>query len=471
MGVPHYVFATYATDDVEGWVNLLSRPWWRRVWVLQEASLAKKLTVQCGNRSEEWSLFQALLYRYIKRGGRSHAHFEDKKSRYTSLLAELFSLTRDTWICSLPRQIESSHTQPAYSLAQLLSLSAQFEATDGRDKIFALLSLLPTQSAERMAIKPNYNIPLERLHLEVTKFFLKTSRSLDVLAARPLAFYWELNKKKRETISGPSWVQVWSANIPDWLRVSNSIGLGQHSQYSAIRSFMHLRDSTQSSDETFYHASLEAMSPWPFTFSSYDEILELYGLAVDTITGVALPMGFTLILLQQHDSNSPGHLRDGVKGSDDVQIAILKHWQTMADTNGQSVYQHTDQTRLEAFWRTVFLDRILDGASLYRLPKGLKKMQESRFLKLMKPYNFPPQNTDDFDAVFNLLMRQMVEGTSYYGVNPQSIGRSLFVTEKGYLGIGHPNTRPGDIVTVLLGGSTPWVLREYPEGCIVVGER
>ena len=38
--------------------------------------------------------------------------------------------------------------------------------------------------------------------------------------------------------------------------------------------------------------------------------------------------------------------------------------------------------------------------------------------------------------------------------------RRLFITADGYLGIGPQATRPGDVVCVLLGGSTPFVLRK-----------
>lgn len=40
-------------------------------------------------------------------------------------------------------------------------------------------------------------------------------------------------------------------------------------------------------------------------------------------------------------------------------------------------------------------------------------------------------------------------------------GRQLFITSKGYIGLGPVRMMTGDRVAILLGGSTPFVLREY----------
>jgi hypothetical protein len=56
------------TRTIEALVTLLERPWWRRIWVLQEAVLAKKITLTCGGKSVDWPLFQALLYTLIRQG-------------------------------------------------------------------------------------------------------------------------------------------------------------------------------------------------------------------------------------------------------------------------------------------------------------------------------------------------------------------------------------------------------------------
>jgi hypothetical protein len=43
-----------------------------------------------------------------------------------------------------------------------------------------------------------------------------------------------------------------------------------------------------------------------------------------------------------------------------------------------------------------------------------------------------------------------------------SVNRAMFVTTKGYLGLAPWNARKGDLICVLLGGSTPFLLRPVP---------
>ena len=48
--------------------------------------------------------------------------------------------------------------------------------------------------------------------------------------------------------------------------------------------------------------------------------------------------------------------------------------------------------------------------------------------------------------------------------------RSLFVTISGYAGLGSKITRESDIVAILYGGKTPYVLRPYGEEWQLAGE-
>ncbi len=43
-------------------------------------------------------------------------------------------------------------------------------------------------------------------------------------------------------------------------------------------------------------------------------------------------------------------------------------------------------------------------------------------------------------------------------------GRKLFVTERGYFGLGAPYVEPGDIVCIFNNGYTPYVLRPQDKG-------
>lgn len=176
-------------EDIEVFLTLLSRPWWKRVWVLQEAILAKSITLYCGSRSIDWPLLQGILYTYVRQGKRSRIHHigglttEARRARAQSyLLAAVNSTFAFFFLQS--SSIPTDQLQ-GLSMADLLSLTWSFDATDPRDKLFALIGLLPENSPERVLFKPDYTVNVKQLFIHVAKTFLETSQRLDVLTARP----------------------------------------------------------------------------------------------------------------------------------------------------------------------------------------------------------------------------------------------------------------------------------------------
>lgn len=56
-------------------------------------------------------------------------------------------------------------------------------------------------------------------------------------------------------------------------------------------------------------------------------------------------------------------------------------------------------------------------------------------------------------------------------VEDVAYGRLFFTSDNGYMGLAPPSTRPGDLICVLLGGKTPYVLRQdRKEHYCLIGE-
>ena len=57
-------------------------------------------------------------------------------------------------------------------------------------------------------------------------------------------------------------------------------------------------------------------------------------------------------------------------------------------------------------------------------------------------------------------------------IHSASVGRAMFVTSKGFIGLAPWNAQQGDVISVLLGGCTPFILRQIPgtEQYSLVGE-
>lgn len=51
--------------------DLLDRPWWKRVWIVQEAVLAKKLRIMCSEDEASWGGFEKYARSLDTRNGNS----------------------------------------------------------------------------------------------------------------------------------------------------------------------------------------------------------------------------------------------------------------------------------------------------------------------------------------------------------------------------------------------------------------
>lgn len=85
------------------------------------------------------------------------------------------------------------------SLAVLLNLTFVLDATDPRDKIFALLGLL--DSAEKQQIHANYGRQSQDIYAEVTSLLIASSASFDLLA---------IVNHPKSLVNLPSWVPDWT---------------------------------------------------------------------------------------------------------------------------------------------------------------------------------------------------------------------------------------------------------------------
>lgn len=84
---------------------------------------------------------------------------------------------------------------------------------------------------------------------------------------------------------------------------------------------------------------------------------------------------------------------------------------------------------------------------------------------------FPPQTDDEKSTIMWYLHHEGTETWSFASLNLHSVDLRFFRTEKGYIGVAHPNAAPGDQVVILPGSPVPITLREFPEGHVFIGQR
>ncbi|KAJ8069679.1 hypothetical protein OCU04_000107 [Sclerotinia nivalis] len=248
--------------------DLLNRTYFRRLWIIQEVSLANGHAImQCGDKSAPLVLFRkavACLY------SKSNLPYEGLRP----LVLECVRITE-------------SHR--GKTLMALLENSRQQQCQDPKDKIYGILGIAPKRFAK--LIRPDYSDGVS-----VTD----TYRDMFLDHMRHFG-RWELFacEQSDRKIQGPSWVPDWtSLDVPGW---------GSRQQYSAGHSII------------------------CFTYQKANR-LEVTGIRVATVTRVGDPVvsGDPTTDLMTVRGWEPDNLygRDYVTGdnlSDAYAITLLQH--------------------------------------------------------------------------------------------------------------------------------------------------
>jgi hypothetical protein len=151
---------TLETDDfdwAEAMEDLANRPYWRRSWTIQEYMLAREIHVYCSNSRVDGVFFQDLLSRAA---GVELLEVQDDE------LAAQPDLVRK-W-AALPMNVGRHVDRMPYlyqPLYDLLIRHVNAQSTDPRDKIFALLGLVPLEERSFLLRSfPNYNLTMEQVN-------------------------------------------------------------------------------------------------------------------------------------------------------------------------------------------------------------------------------------------------------------------------------------------------------------------
>ncbi|KAL4885285.1 heterokaryon incompatibility protein-domain-containing protein [Aspergillus karnatakaensis] len=150
--------------------NLLQRPYFSRLWVLQETLMAREVEMICGDLSARWP----------------------KRS--------LGGIGPDLEVPSWLSRDAKWFPFTGKDLLNVLIDASQYQCADPRDKVFAVLGLMGEKY-----IKPDYRLPTESVYTGIASYFVKECHTLDFIA---------LIGQKYPTFDLPSWVPDWSQSYP-----------------------------------------------------------------------------------------------------------------------------------------------------------------------------------------------------------------------------------------------------------------
>ena len=197
---PHY----YHYGTVRLVSQLLSSPWWVRVWVVQELIVAKSVIVQCSETALEWDHFCRLVDTAIQ---------SPCFSKVGTHIQEYHTLKSQ-------RRSKSQYVLQG-SLTDLLYTFRTRQATDKRDKIYALLGLLNIDESQRedtTLIQADYTTEPSTIFSDCAAKLINASRSLATVALA------ECVSDGQEPDKRPTWCPKWDELGNDFRAVPFWIG-------------------------------------------------------------------------------------------------------------------------------------------------------------------------------------------------------------------------------------------------------
>jgi hypothetical protein len=161
--------------------SLFERPYFRRMWIVQEVALGKKCVVYCGSHSVPWNnLAKAALCLEDDADHQADAH------RVVRMIGGLKRMNVTGY---------SGHRP----LMNLIHQSFNLLCTNPRDKIYGVLGLASDIMPEQFS--PDYSLSVQDVYLATTIFCMRRYKSLEVLC----------QVRHPKLLPGmPSWVPDWT---------------------------------------------------------------------------------------------------------------------------------------------------------------------------------------------------------------------------------------------------------------------
>lgn len=441
--------------DLECVATILRKPYWGRIWILQEIVMARRATVICGSLSMEWSQFSFCVERvfFFCLSAFLKAPLSNQGHTLSSTSGQTWIRTRAEGNVICPPyetgiDIHGSHAESLIPMPlpiQVLSMrilrerrlkryplriSTLLQATlgrassDMRDKVFALLGMA-NMSEFSTPIIPDYTISYPKVCTQLAVKFLLSRMDLAILEDLEDPIARTMREAPPRDIHLPSWVPDFG-NLSD-LRSLDCLNWKLNEE--AIFYELQTRNKANMLDNgalwrRAFNASVHASSRFPYTFSSDFKIFTLMGIEFDTVERVS---------------------RWIEGGSSESRKYCLREWQNVVEDKFHDEYPQ-GSTYKEAYWRTVF-------CNIYWTNSMLRPFSELPSI-ISDNVHIPPTSEEEEQRLIDLVCSWSEEATA------QLRHRTMFLTHSGLLGLGPASILPGDTLAVLMGGRVPIVLRQ-----------
>ncbi|KAH6686330.1 heterokaryon incompatibility protein-domain-containing protein [Plectosphaerella plurivora] len=385
--------------------------WWHRVWTVQEARMPRTSSILWSDLTVSFNtITRCAIYMRMSR------RFNEKFNMAFHLghLANEFRAPLFRLHC---------HEPPTDAVSGPLFRWRSRLATDPRDKIFALMAVFQDDLPFLSLPFCDYSLSVQELYMLVTFDLIKRHEGLLVLCGR--------RGEPHGTSGLPSWVVDWVAPEEYEQHTLDYFGHRERYEFFTVAGGRHF-------EPTFIPGKDSEVSA-----------LQLRGLEVDRIA-VLGPVN--CVSNRKQTQIGPLAYVEQIRATVLAWQRVFETW-FLAQPAVQSYLGQDFMTPWEAFCRTMTSDLVHD------VTRGLTGRTEAK---------------DALDV--ELFLDGSLDGSE--NLIPGCVGnmarsQAFFITEKGYIGIGPPETRIGDEVWALFCGNVPMVLRpreEGKDGFVLVGD-
>ncbi|KAI0548000.1 HET-domain-containing protein [Xylaria curta] len=439
----------------DSWRLTFASPYFRRIWILQEVALGQNLRFWTGNAEcDAEVLFEAhsLLGLYSSIANMGYMI----PTRLDCLLSEDLAATvvvgtRNAAKMYIQRRSAQSD-RPADRLIDILATVTTFQATDARDRIYALLGLTCDSAffAQHVSYAPWDSA--EKIFLKFARLFVEKGEGIDLLLQAGLGDEednewpsWVPNWDKPSELSGRSEVIKNPGSSSPRMRVDES---GQTLHISGVTFLDEIKITNDSAFETL-QTSPGGTGIAPFILS-FIKGLDMVFEATSSIHRDEIHEALLHVLAQSR-SLDKSSISQGSKtttatslednGEDNVSsgpslnsAATPSHGTTQHKNNADQVVDEREQQGFR-----MGFDKLLEYIVILSKALSLGQSKEISYVFLESS---PTEH-------WHFLRRAM----------DVTMNRRFCVTEGRYIGLGPKNTRVGDSVVVFEGSSNHFILR------------
>ena len=394
------------------------RPWFLRVWVVQEVCVSRNAVIFCGANSIDFDVFCDVAF-YM----------------HSTVLAALTAVSVDRVLSLQTARIRYQNDNRANLIMQLIS-SRNCLATNPVDKVFALLNISKERPEDRR-ICPDYHRSAADVFSEVARLLLAENIDVLNLNCDPI---WRSERNL------PSWA-------PDWSSVPREFCL------------LFMRQGE------WFHAGqlVNTFSAPAVRFSANGRILFIKGRIIDKVDRLGEShFAFTSVRYGKvHDSWYTRYMDQNNQLADFSQSRRWMMWERLALR--LKTYPATGENILTAYQKTIIAEAKFptQATSIGTLSPSLDDLYRAfRRVQSLFATADPESSSEEARRV-----RKDRHDVFYREVHKASYGRKLFTTCQGYMGIGPVSTWLGYYVAVLEGARTPFLLKKKKNGCYaLIGE-